>query len=116
PAAAPRPGAVEAAPWQQFEASLRHAGEWFGEVQHETKDGRTVVVSSRQLVGRGLDDAERVLEIDRDVTDEKRVEEELRRAHDELEDKVELRTADLQRANRTLLMVSACVQAVAEIT
>ena len=107
--------APTAAQWQEFEKSLRGAGEWFGEIQHVTKDGREVVVSSRQLVGRGLDGTERVLEIDRDITDEKRVEEALRRAHDELEEKVELRTADLQRANRTLLMVSACDQALVQI-
>jgi signal transduction histidine kinase/CheY-like chemotaxis protein/PAS domain-containing protein len=104
------------APWREFEKTLQRAGEWFGEVQHVTKEGRDVVVSSRQLVGRGLDGAERVLEIDRDITDEKRVEEELRRAHDELEEKVERRTADLQRANRTLLMVSACDQALVQIS
>ena len=116
PAAASRPAAAESAPWQEFEKTLQSAGKWFGEIQHMTKAGREVVVSSRQLVGRGLDGVQRVLEIDRDVTDEKRVEEELRRAHDELEEKVELRTADLQRANRTLLMVSACDQALVQIS
>ena len=107
---------ADSAPWRDFEKSLQRAGEWFGEVQHVTKDGSQVVVSSRQLLGRGLDGSERVLEIDRDMTDKKRVEEELRRAHDELEEKVELRTADLQRANRTLLMVSACDQALVQIS
>ena len=91
-------------------------GEWFGEIEHTTKNGRVVTVSSRQLFGRGLDGSERVLEIDRDITDSKRVEEELRRAHDDLEEKVELRTADLQTANRTLLMVSACDQALVQIS
>ncbi|MGA2380726.1 MAG: response regulator, partial [Spirochaetia bacterium] len=108
---APGPGR-----WKEMEESLRTRGEWFGEIQHTTKDGRELIVSSRQLLGRGLDGSERVLEIDRDITDRKRVEEELRRAHDELEEKVELRTADLQRANRTLLMVSACDQALVQIS
>ena len=113
--AVPQGQAVDSGPWQTLEKSLQRAGEWFGEIQQVTKDGRDVVVSSRQLVGRDLDGAERVLEIDRDITDEKKVEEELRRAHDELEEKVRLRTADLQRANRTLLMVSACDQALVQI-
>jgi len=102
--------------WPDFEASLRGAGEWFGEAGHVTKDGREVVVSSRQLVGRGMDGVERVLQMDRDITETKRVEEELRRAHDELEEKVASRTADLQSANRTLLMVSACDQALVQIS
>jgi len=108
---APPPGK-----WEDFEAALRKAGEWFGEADHATKDGRAVVVSSRQLVGRGMDGVERVLQMDRDITEKKRVEAELRRAHDELEEKVALRTADLQRANRTLLMVSACDQALVQIS
>ncbi len=116
PASAGPSPASDSAAWQDFEKSLQRAGKWFGEIQHMTKDGRGVVVSSRQLVGRGLDGSERVLEIDRDITDEKRVEEELRRAHDELEEKVERRTADLRRANRTLLMVSACDQALVQIS
>jgi len=104
------------APWEEFERRLQDAGEWFGEAGHVTKDGRGVVVSSRQLVGRGIDGVERVLEVDRDITEEKRVEEELRRAHDELEEKVASRTSDLQSANRTLLMVSACDQALVQIS
>jgi PAS domain S-box-containing protein len=101
---------------QELEKALRQSGEWFGEIYPTTKDGREVIVSSRQLLGPGLDGSERVLEIDRDITDRKRVEEQLRRAHDELEEKVELRTADLQKANRTLLMVSACDQALVQIS
>ncbi len=101
---------------RELERTLSERGEWFGEIEHATKDGRDVTVSSRQLLGRGLDGSERVLEIDRDITDRKRVEEELRRAHDELEEKVERRTADLQAANRTLLMVSACDQALVQIS
>ncbi|HTZ52570.1 MAG TPA: PAS domain S-box protein, partial [Spirochaetia bacterium] len=92
--------APSAGRWEDFEAALRSAGEWFGEADQAAKDGHAVVVSSRQLVGRGLDGVERVLQMDRDITERKRVEGELRRAHDELEEKVASRTADLQSANR----------------
>jgi PAS domain S-box-containing protein len=101
---------------EEFERLLRQAGEWFGEVHHLTKEGRDVVVSSRQLVGRDLDGTERVLQVDRDITDKKRAEQELRRAHDELEEKVASRTVELMKANRTLLMVSACDQALVQIS
>ena len=77
----------------------------------------SVIVSSRQLLGRGLDGSERVLEIDRDITDRKRGEEELqtrpRRAG--REGRAAARRT-CQTANRTLLMVSACDQALVQIS
>lgn len=99
-----------------FEALVGASGQWEGELRHRTKDGREVTVSSRQQIGRGFDGGERVLEIDRDITDRIRAREELQRAHDELEEKVLQRTSDLQRANRMLRMVSACDQALVEIS
>lgn len=99
-----------------FEALVRDRGQWEGELRHRTKDGREVIVSSRQQIGRGSDGGERVLEIDRDITDRIRAREELQRAHDELEEKVLQRTSDLQRANQMLRMVSACDQALVEIS
>ena len=96
--------------------SLADTGEWYGEIGHVSRDGRHLIVSSRQLVGRGLDGVQRVLQVDRDITETKRAQEALRRAHSELEEKVASRTADLQRANRTLLMVSACDQALVQIS
>jgi PAS domain S-box-containing protein len=99
-----------------FEALVRADGQWEGELRHRTKDGREVIVSSRQQIGRGFDGGERVLEIDRDITDRIRAREELQSAHDELEEKVLQRTSDLQRANQMLRMVSACDQALVEIS
>ena len=99
-----------------FEALTRAGGQWEGELRHRTKDGRRVIVSSRLQIGRGFDGRERVLEIDRDITDRIRAREELQNAHDELEEKVLQRTSDLQRANRMLRMVSACDQALVEIS
>jgi PAS domain S-box-containing protein len=101
--------------WQELESILQARGQWHGELRHVTRDGREVVVSSRLHLGHGEDGAPRVLQIDRDITEEKRVQAELRRAHDELEEKVLLRTADLQKANRTLMMVSACDQALVQV-
>ena len=100
----------------EFEALMRTRGQWEGELRHRTKDGREVTVSSRQQIGRGFDGGERVLEIDRDITERIRAREELQRAHDQLEEKVLQRTSDLQKANKMLRMVSACNQALVEIS
>jgi PAS domain S-box-containing protein len=106
----------DAAAKLDFEALMRAGGQWEGELRHRTKDGRDVIVSSRLQIGRGFDGGERVLEIDRDITDRIRAREELQSAHDELEEKVLQRTSDLQRANQMLRMVSACDQALVEIS
>jgi PAS domain S-box-containing protein len=106
----------ETLPAVDIAAALREQGHWEGELRHRTRDGRVVIVSSRQHIGRGFDGRERVLEIDRDITDRKHVQEELQKAHDELEEKVQQRTFDLQRANRMLMMVSMCDQALVQIS
>ncbi len=102
-------------PWAAVEGILNQRGHWQGEARQVAHDGRALVVSSRLHIGRDPDGQVRVLEIDRDITEQKRVQEELKRAHDELEEKVQKRTNDLQKANRTLLMVSACDQALVQI-
>jgi PAS domain S-box-containing protein len=43
-----------------------------------------------------------------DVTERKQAEDEIRRAHEELEQKVLVRTEELRRVNRTLRMISEC--------
>ena len=106
---------VHAVPWGVFESELREGGQWDGELSHRTREGREVIVSSRQHIGRGVDGGERVLEIDRDISEQKNAQAELQRAHDELEEKVLQRTADLKKANRSLLMVSQCDQALVQI-
>lgn len=103
-------------PWSVIVSVLRERGHWEGELRYQTREGREVIVSSRQHIGRGLDGTDRVLEIDRDITDRKRVQEELQRAHDKLEENVRQRTFDLQRANRMLRMISMCDQAVVQIS
>ena len=109
-------GTAQTMPWSDIENVLRDRGHWEGELRHRTREGREVIVSSRQHIGRGFDGRERVLEIDRDITDRKRVQEELQSAHDKLEENVRQRTFDLQRANRMLRMISMCDQAVVQIS
>jgi two-component system CheB/CheR fusion protein len=64
--------------------TLEREGRWNGELEHLTKDGRSIVVDSIQVLfqegTRSL-----VLETNRDVTERKRLEESLRRRVDELD-------------------------------
>ncbi len=103
-------------PWPEFERMLREQGQWDGEAHQVRRDGRALVVSCRMHIGQASDGGLRVLEINRDITEQKRVQAELQRAHDELEEKVQQRTADLQKANRMLLMISACDQALVQMS
>ena len=50
-------------------AQLRNTGQWSGELHHISKDGREVIVDSRMQL---LDDT--VLEVNRDITDRKQIE------------------------------------------
>jgi PAS domain S-box-containing protein len=65
-------------PWPQIEAKLRERKFWEGELKHRTSDGREVIVSARLQLVRGEDGVERVLEINRDITERKSAEDELR--------------------------------------
>ena len=68
-------------PFEEHMAVLTKEGRWEGELIHTTKDGRQIVVLSRQAVQR--DEAGQpaaIMEINLDVTEERRVEEHLRQA------------------------------------
>jgi PAS domain S-box-containing protein len=69
---------------EEVEADLRANGSWFGELKHTTKSGDVITVESRhQLIevdGRVL-----VLEANRDITERKRVSEELQRSEARLQ-------------------------------
>jgi PAS domain S-box-containing protein len=56
-------------PLPQVCAQLRDTGQWSGELHHICKDGREVIVDSRMQL---LDDT--VLEVNRDITDRKQIE------------------------------------------
>jgi len=81
----------------QLRLELLDRGRWEGEMFHIKRDGSQVVVSSRWVV-RTLDGGEmEILEINRDITEEKRIQEELHTLNRVLEQRV----AQLQRAEET---------------
>ena len=65
-------------PLQEIDEEVRRVGRWEGELRHHTKDGREVVVSSKVRTVQGIDGLDRVLESNRDITERKQMEDELR--------------------------------------
>ncbi len=58
--------------------ALEREGRWVGELRHTRKDGGVIVVSSRQALQRGADGRPiAIIELNSDITERKRVEEEL---------------------------------------
>ncbi|MDR3555429.1 MAG: PAS domain S-box protein [Syntrophobacteraceae bacterium] len=69
---------VHPEPWPQIDGKLREHKFWEGELRHLTREGREVIVSARLQIVLGADGVERVLEINRDITERKQAEKALR--------------------------------------
>lgn len=77
-------------PLAQIEAELLQHGRWEGELIHTKRDGTPIVVASRWALQRDEQGRpERTLEINNDITERKRAEEELRHLSKALESAVE---------------------------
>ena len=63
-----------------IDAKLLEAGRWDGELTHSARDGRRIRVESRQVAHKNGQSV-RIQEINRDISEQKRVQEELDRAH-----------------------------------
>ncbi len=91
---------------QQLEnamAVLAGQGEWKGELEHVTRDGRALTVEAHwTLVRDAADQPEKILAINTDVTARKEVLRQVERLNAELEERVQLRTRQLEEANREL--------------
>lgn len=87
---------------------LLRDGSWTGELTGRKKNGEPVDVeiSLRLLAGLSAGSPEFLACTCRDITERKRGEATLRRAHDELEQRVEERTRDLAAANQRLRLLS----------
>jgi PAS domain S-box-containing protein len=69
-------------PLEKILGELQSTGRWDGELVHATREGRTIVVSSRWSLERDVRGVPMgMLEINNDVTDRKRAEEALRRSN-----------------------------------
>ena len=63
---------------QAVDDALARDGQWVGELRHTRKDGRVIVVSSRQALQRDADGRPiAIIELNSDITERKRAEEQL---------------------------------------
>jgi PAS domain S-box-containing protein len=92
-------------PLEEIMATLQRESFWEGELEHSRRDGKRIVVASRWVLRRSDDSqSQAVMEINNDITERKRAEESLRKAHEELEQRVLERTRDLKTSNALLEM------------
>jgi PAS domain S-box-containing protein len=90
-------------PLAKIEAELFERGHWEGELIHTRRDGSRIVVASRWAQLREADGTpSKVLEINRDITERQRAEQEIRSLNQTLEKRVAERTAALEETNKEL--------------
>jgi PAS domain S-box-containing protein len=75
---------VHPLPIPLFEAALERDGRWTGELTQTARDGRRIIVESRQWLTNEADGRRIVLETNRDITEHKRAEEAWRQAQADL--------------------------------
>jgi PAS domain S-box-containing protein len=69
---------------KDFTEAMERQGRWEGELKHTSRDGKTIFVDSHMVLVREADRAY-VIEANRDITERKKREMELRRLNDQLE-------------------------------
>jgi PAS domain S-box-containing protein len=90
-------------PLEEIKARLLARGHWEGELVHTRRDGERIVVVSHWVLHRDEQgNPKAILEVNNDITERRRAEEEVRRLNSELERRVEERTAQFQAANKEL--------------
>lgn len=84
-----------------IEAQLARDGAWSGELTYEM-DGREIIVESHMTLVTEPDGGRIVLKTNRDITQEKRAQQEIRQLNRELEERVKDRTEQLEASNKEL--------------
>src|ERR1019366_2493785 len=92
------------APLEGIERTLLQTRRWDGELRHPVRDGGTVTVSSRWAIRDGEANQMEILEINRDLTSQKRVEQGFLGVNRELETRV----AELRRAEQRFRALVEC--------
>ena len=92
------------APLEGIERTLLQTRRWDGELRHTVRDGGTVTVSSRWAIRDGEANQMEILEINRDLTSQKRVEQGFLGVNRELETRV----AELRRAEQRFRALVEC--------
>jgi PAS domain S-box-containing protein len=91
----------------ETKAILMRLGNWQGELIHTKRDGTRIYVTSRwALQENGPRTSATWLEINRDITERKKAEQELHKAYGELENRVTERTDELRQSNQLLRLLS----------
>jgi len=90
-------------PLEEIKARLFARGHWEGELIHTRRDGEQIVVASHWVLHKDENNKPKaILEVNNDITDRRRAEQEVLRLNAELEQRVADRTAQLQTANKEL--------------
>jgi PAS domain S-box len=103
-------------PLEEIKRKFLKKGFWSGELVHTTRDEKTITVSSRWTLlrdSRGVPSGS--LEMNTDITEQKRAQEALKVAHEELEQRVTERTAALRDANERLRVLSRRLMEIQEL-
>lgn len=103
-------------PLAEIKQVLLDKGYWAGELVHTTREGNRITVSSRWTLLKSSDGQPNgSLELNTDITDQKRAQQALKAAHEELEHRVIERTTELSDANERLRILSRRLMEVQEL-
>jgi PAS domain S-box-containing protein len=90
-------------PVEEIKARLFSRGHWEGELTQTRRDGEQIVVASHWVLHKDEHNKPKaILEVNNDITERRRAEQEVLRLNQELEQRVADRTAELRAANKEL--------------
>jgi PAS domain S-box-containing protein len=102
-------------PFSEIEAELSVRGQWEGQLEHRTRDGRKVVVLSRWSLQTDADgNRAGLVQQEHELTQQRELHEALRQAREALEQSAEQRLRELDTANEALVESQARVRQIGE--